>query len=61
MQRGWTSRKRILALLGAVLPVMNAAFGLGLPAEAIVTSIASLLSFVLGEALIDARRASTQS
>jgi len=54
MQKGWKSRKLILALVGAVLPVLNTALGWGLPIEAILTSVASLLGFVVGEALVDA-------
>lgn len=55
--KGWKSRKLILALLGAVVPVLNETLGLGLPVEAILTSVASLLSFVLGEAAVDIVRA----
>lgn len=54
--KGWRSRKLIVALVGAVLPVVNEVLALGLPIEAIVTSVVSLIGFVAGEALIDAKR-----
>jgi uncharacterized membrane protein len=55
--KGWKSRKLIVALVGAVLPVVNQVLGLGLPVEAIVTSIVSLIGFIAGETVIDAARA----
>ena len=55
--KGWRSRKLIVALIGATLPVINQVLGLGLPIEAIVTSIVSLIGFIAGETVIDAQRA----
>lgn len=55
--KGWKSRRLILSLIGAVLPVLNEVLALGLPVEAIVTSVVSLVGFVAGESVVDAKRA----
>jgi hypothetical protein len=59
--KGWKSRKLIVALIGATLPVVNEVLGLGLPIEAIITSIVSLIGFIAGETVIDAKRASLRA
>jgi hypothetical protein len=54
--RGWKSRKLIVALIGATLPVVNQVLALGLPVEAMITSIVSLIGYIAGEAVVDASR-----
>ena len=56
-RKRWTSRKLICALVGAALPVLNDALALGLPTEAIITSVCSLFGYVISESVIDAQRA----
>ena len=54
--KGWRSRKLICALVGAALPVFNEILALGIPVQAMVTSICSLIGFIAGESVIDAQR-----
>ena len=55
--KGFRSRKFLCAMIGAILPVVNQIFGLHLPVEAILTTLVSLTSYIVGESVIDAQRA----
>lgn len=53
----WTSRKFLMAILAAVLPIINEQFGLGLDTNVVIAAIGGIVAFILGEAHVDAKRA----
>lgn len=54
----WKSRRFLLAVLGAVLVIVNEFLDLNLSPESQATVVAILISFILGESAVDAKRAS---
>lgn len=61
MAKKWRSRKFLLAVLGAALVIVNETFDLGLSPESQATIIAILISFILGESAVDAKRAGKET
>jgi uncharacterized membrane protein len=57
MKNKLKSRKFWLAILGALLVIANETFDLGLSAESQATIVVILVSFILGESAVDAKRA----
>ena len=57
MKNKLKSRKFWLTILGAALVVLNETFDLGLSPESQATIVAILISFILGESHVDAKRA----
>jgi uncharacterized membrane protein len=57
MKNKLKSRKFCVAILGAVLVIANETFDLGLSAESQATIVVILVSFILGESAVDAKRA----
>lgn len=50
------SRKLWMALLAAVLPIINTEFALGLDTTTIVASIGAIITYILGQAHVDAKK-----
>ena len=57
MKNKLKSRKFWITILGAALVVLNETFDLGLSPESQATIVAILISFILGESHVDAKRA----
>ncbi|RJQ10624.1 MAG: hypothetical protein C4551_02320 [Bacillota bacterium] len=55
-----TSRKFWMAVLGALLPVLNSEFGWNLPVEAILSVAAVIIGYILVEGNIDAKRVANE-
>lgn len=52
------SRKFWLAIVGAILPVLNEQFGIGLEPNEVMAAIGAIVAFIGGEAYVDGQRAS---
>lgn len=50
------SRKFWLAILAAILPVVNQELGINLPSEVILGIFGVLLAYIFGESLVDRER-----
>jgi len=50
----WKSKKFWMAIIGALVPAANAAFGFGLSTEAVVTVVGPIMSYVVGQGIADA-------
>lgn len=48
------SRKFWLAIFGAVLPIINDTFKIGLNPTEVVAAVAALAAFIIGESAVDA-------
>jgi hypothetical protein len=57
----WTSRKFLMAILAAILPIINSEFNLGLDTNVVIAAIGGIVAFILGEAHVDAKRAGGSS
>lgn len=53
----FTSRKFWLAILAAVIPVLNKELGINLPTEVILGIFAVILAYIFGESMVDKERA----
>ncbi len=51
------SRKFWLAIVGAILPILNETFGWSIPTEAILTILGPILAYIFAEAYVDAKAA----
>lgn len=49
----WKSKKFWVSVIGALVPVANPLFGLGLTTETVMTIVGPLMTFVLGQGLAD--------
>ena len=56
MNPKWTSRKFILAIIGAVIMLVNGCTELNLNATEIVAILVPIIGYILGEAWVDSRR-----
>lgn len=61
MKNKLKSRKFWVAIIGALLVIANETFDLGLSAESQATIVAILISFILGESHVDAKRAGKET
>lgn len=57
-KRKLLSRKFWLAIIAAVLPVLNETFAWEIPTEALLVVLAPVLAYIFGESYIDAKRVS---
>ena len=56
MNPKWTSRKFILAIIGAVIMLVNGCAELNLNATEIVAILVPIIGYILGEAWVDGRK-----
>lgn len=59
MKNKFKSRKFWMAILGALLVIANETFDLGLSSESQATIVVILVSFIIGESAVDAKRAAS--
>lgn len=50
------SRKLWMAIFGALLPIINEEFNLGLNADTVIASVVAIVGYVLGQAHVDAKK-----
>lgn len=50
------SRKLWMALLAAILPIINTEFSLGLDTSSIIAVIGAIATYILGQAHVDGKR-----
>lgn len=61
MSERFKSRKFWLTVAAALVTLANDAFGLNLPAEAILTLVGTVAAYVLGQSLVDAQVAKSEA
>jgi hypothetical protein len=50
------SRKLWMAIFGALLPIINEEFNLGLNTDTVIASVVAIVGYVLGQAHVDAKK-----
>ncbi len=58
-KRKLMSRKLWLAIVAALIPILNEHFGWQIPTDALLAVLAPILAYILGEAYVDGQRAAT--
>lgn len=50
------SRKLWMAIFGALLPIINEEFNLGLNTDTVIASVGAIIAYIIGQAHVDAKK-----